>query len=78
MTRHAELPLAMLSILLSFALLLHTCAAYDFVRDYRGISFFDRWDFYGGWDNLTGGEFVYHLCWRKLMILCYAQVMSGG
>lgn len=29
--------------------------AYDIVRDYSGASFFDGWDFYGNWDNLTNG-----------------------
>jgi hypothetical protein len=55
MTRHAPLPLALLTLLLSFALRARPCAAYDFLRDYSGISFFDSWDFYNGWDNLTGG-----------------------
>jgi len=26
------------------------------VRDYSGSTFFDRWDFYGSWDNLTHGD----------------------
>ncbi|TFL00746.1 glycoside hydrolase family 16 protein [Pterulicium gracile] len=30
--------------------------AYDLVREYSGIPFFDRWDFYGSWDNLTSGD----------------------
>ena len=30
--------------------------AYDIVQDYSGSSFFDKWDFYGNWDNLTLGE----------------------
>jgi hypothetical protein len=29
--------------------------SYDLVRDYSGTTFFDRWDFYGSWDNLTLG-----------------------
>jgi hypothetical protein len=29
--------------------------SYDIVRDYSGSTFFDRWDFYGSWDNLTLG-----------------------
>ena len=32
--------------------------SYDLVRDYSGATFFDRWDFYGSWDNLTLGAFV--------------------
>ena len=34
---------------------LRICSAYDIVREYSGSSFFDRWDFYGSWDNLTNG-----------------------
>ncbi|KAF5376167.1 hypothetical protein D9757_009320 [Collybiopsis confluens] len=30
--------------------------AYDVVREYSGITFFDEWDFYGSWDNLTLGD----------------------
>ncbi|KAL1744576.1 glycoside hydrolase family 16 protein [Schizophyllum fasciatum] len=36
--------------------ILTTVRAYDLVRDYSGSSFFDRWDFYGYWDNLTLGD----------------------
>ena len=35
---------------------LQTACAYDLVREYAGSSFFDNWDFYGSWDNLTLGE----------------------
>ncbi|KAI0777301.1 concanavalin A-like lectin/glucanase domain-containing protein [Trametes elegans] len=28
-------------------------AAYSLARDYSGKTFFDGWDFYGSWDNLT-------------------------
>lgn len=31
-------------------------SCYDVVREYSGQSFFDRWDFYGSWDNLTLGD----------------------
>ncbi|KAJ3874433.1 glycoside hydrolase family 16 protein [Lentinula edodes] len=34
--------------------------AYDLVREYSGITFFDDWDFFGSWDNLTLGD-VYWL-----------------
>ncbi|KII86313.1 glycoside hydrolase family 16 protein [Plicaturopsis crispa FD-325 SS-3] len=34
----------------------HRVSAYDLVRDYSGASFFDRWAFYGSWDNLTDGD----------------------
>jgi hypothetical protein len=30
--------------------------AYDLIREYAGSTFFDRWDFYGSWDNLSLGE----------------------
>jgi hypothetical protein len=30
--------------------------AFDVIRDYSGSTFFDGWDFYGGWDNLTLGN----------------------
>lgn len=33
-------------------------ASYDMVRDYSGLDFFSRWDFYGSYDNLTLGESV--------------------
>lgn len=38
-----------------FLLLVATVSAYDVVKDYSGLSFFDEWDFYGSWDNLTLG-----------------------
>jgi hypothetical protein len=31
-------------------------ASYDLVQEYGGSSFFDGWDFYGSWDNLTLGK----------------------
>ncbi|GAA5988954.1 hypothetical protein JCM5350_007495 [Sporobolomyces pararoseus] len=31
-------------------------AAYDIVKDYSGSTFFDGWDFYGHYDNLTNGD----------------------
>ncbi|KAI0305128.1 hypothetical protein B0F90DRAFT_1701537 [Multifurca ochricompacta] len=30
--------------------------SYDIIRDYSGSTFFDHWDFYGSWDNLTLGD----------------------
>ncbi|KAG5641388.1 hypothetical protein DXG03_005355 [Asterophora parasitica] len=33
--------------------------AYDLVRDYSGATFFNGWDFYGGYDNLTSGDVVW-------------------
>jgi hypothetical protein len=41
--------------------LLPRSVSYDLVRDYSGATFFDRWDFYGSWDNLTLGVFVRRL-----------------
>ncbi|RDX41602.1 hypothetical protein OH76DRAFT_1489360 [Lentinus brumalis] len=31
-------------------------AAYNLVREYSGSSFFDGWEFYGNYDNLTNGD----------------------
>ncbi|KZP14965.1 glycoside hydrolase family 16 protein [Athelia psychrophila] len=31
-------------------------AGYDLVRDYSGANFFEGWDWYGSWDNLTLGD----------------------
>ena len=42
------------AVALGLSLALQT-AAYDIVREYSGSTFFDRWDFYGSWDNLTLG-----------------------
>ncbi|KAI0047741.1 glycoside hydrolase family 16 protein [Auriscalpium vulgare] len=30
--------------------------SYDVIREYYGSTFFDRWEFYGSWDNLTLGD----------------------
>jgi len=30
-------------------------AKYNLADDYSGATFFDRWDYYGNWDNLTLG-----------------------
>jgi hypothetical protein len=44
------------AILLSlFLSLLPSSTSYDLVREYSGPTFFDRWDFFGSWDNLTLG-----------------------
>ncbi|KAH9924368.1 concanavalin A-like lectin/glucanase domain-containing protein [Amylocystis lapponica] len=32
-----------------------TAVGYDLLREYSGQTFFDGWDFYGSWDNLTLG-----------------------
>ncbi|TFK99270.1 concanavalin A-like lectin/glucanase domain-containing protein [Pterulicium gracile] len=36
-----------------------THAAYNVVRDYSGSSFFDGWNYYGSYDNLTNGHTMY-------------------
>ncbi|KAI0251906.1 hypothetical protein BJV78DRAFT_1207634 [Lactifluus subvellereus] len=36
--------------------LLSYSSSYELVRDYSGSTFFDRWEFYGSWDNLTLGD----------------------
>ena len=33
-----------------------TSLSYDLVREYSGSSFFEGWDFFGSWDNLTSSE----------------------
>jgi len=37
------------------SLLFLTVSCYDIVDDFSGLSFFDNWDFYGNYDNLTLG-----------------------
>ncbi|KIJ57282.1 glycoside hydrolase family 16 protein [Sphaerobolus stellatus SS14] len=49
----------MIMILRVFCLQLFLCStlyAFQLVREYSGASFFDRWEFYGSWDNLTNGD----------------------
>lgn len=55
--------------------------AYDLVREYSGIPFFDRWDFYGSWDNLTSGMtflFLSFSCHPIDIPTLLAQAMCGG
>ncbi len=33
-------------------------ATFSLARDYSGNGFFDAWDFYGNYDNLTNGACV--------------------
>ncbi|KAG6815058.1 hypothetical protein H0H87_005469 [Tephrocybe sp. NHM501043] len=49
------------SLMLSTPLILFTAQTYgyDLVKDYSGITFFDEWTFYGGYDNLTLGDVVW-------------------
>lgn len=46
----------MLSIFYLLLLTFRGTLAYNPVREYSGLSFFDGWDFYGSWDNLTLGD----------------------
>jgi hypothetical protein len=48
--------LALLFLLLLGNQEAYQARAYDLVREYSGIPFFDRWDFYGNYDNLTSGD----------------------
>ena len=33
-------------------------ANFSLVQDYSGSGFFDAWDFYGNYDNLTNGAYL--------------------
>ncbi|KAJ7637081.1 glycoside hydrolase family 16 protein [Roridomyces roridus] len=46
------------SLLLSL-LLPGITSSYNIVDDFSGLDFFDRWDFYGNYDNLTLGDVVW-------------------
>ncbi|KAL5514171.1 hypothetical protein ACEPAG_2259 [Sanghuangporus baumii] len=43
-------------LFLFWLVLVSRSTAYELVREYAGSTFFDRWDFYGFWDNLTLGD----------------------
>lgn len=51
-------------------------ATYNLVKDYSGSGFFDEWDFYGSWDNLTlgalqfGGLHSYRVSFRHRADTC--------
>ncbi|KAI0089537.1 concanavalin A-like lectin/glucanase domain-containing protein [Irpex rosettiformis] len=47
---------AILSSLLVASTLPTASNAFDIVKDYSGTNFFQGWDFYGSWDNLTLGD----------------------
>ena len=58
-------------------------SAYDLVRSYEGSTFFDRWEWFGNWDNLTLG--AYHATTflggpPRMYVheLMWAQGMCGG
>lgn len=48
----------MRSLQVFLVLLSYSCSslAFDVLRDYSGQNFFNGWDFYGYWDNLTLGD----------------------
>ncbi|KAG6864896.1 hypothetical protein C0991_006466 [Blastosporella zonata] len=48
----------LLALSTSFVLLVQV-KGYDLAKDYSGITFFDGWTFYGGYDNLTLGDVVW-------------------
>ncbi|KAJ7366367.1 glycoside hydrolase family 16 protein [Mycena albidolilacea] len=48
--------IALLSVLLPGILAVTT---YDMVKEYSGSTFFDGWDFYGSFDNLTNGDAIF-------------------
>jgi len=78
--RQRKAMLAVFTILLTAGP--YCAAAYDLVRDYSGSTFFDRWDFFGNWDNLTNGEVFACLSFDANLVLtrkfCAPKVMSGG
>jgi len=47
--------------------------AYDLVRDYSGQNFFEGWDFYGYWDNLTLGMRMM----ITIFLVCHANDCVG-
>lgn len=46
---------AFLLIAAGLALLPRYVRGFEVLKDYSGSTFFDGWDFYGYWDNLTLG-----------------------
>lgn len=44
------------AVLCTALTLLEVVTSYDMVREYSGLDFFERWEFYGSYDNLTLGE----------------------
>ncbi|KZT22735.1 glycoside hydrolase family 16 protein [Neolentinus lepideus HHB14362 ss-1] len=63
--------------LLSILSVLSAVASYDLVHDYSGQTFFDGWDFYGNWDNLTLGD-VWWLDEQDAFSQGLAQINSAG
>ena len=48
-----------LTLALAMAAALTPAVGYNLSRDYSGPSFFDGWDYYGSWDNLTLSECMF-------------------
>lgn len=42
-----------------FASYISSVKGYSLIREYSGQTFFDRWDFYGDYDNLTAGNVLW-------------------
>ena len=58
MSKVSSLLLPVFVFLALLGLLLPSVRAESFkvVQDFSGSTFFDKWDFFGNYDNLTGGE----------------------
>jgi len=52
----SSLSIVLLSVLLPSAL---AATTYDMVKEYSGSTFFDGWNFYGHYDNLTNGDAIF-------------------
>jgi len=53
------LPTIASTLLLLVAPTLVSATSYNLVKDYSGDSFFDGWNFYGNFDNLTNGDAIF-------------------
>lgn len=69
---------ALLSSLLVASALPATTNAFDLVRDYSGTNFFQGWDFYGSWDNLTLGACSSPPRLKLTFLTIFGQAMCGG
>jgi hypothetical protein len=61
-----------------FASYVSSVRGYSLVREYSGQTFFDRWDFYGGYDNLTQGEYSIHHSFCGVTVRNIVQAMLFG
>lgn len=61
----------MASLLLGTVLFCYTlttlAGSFTLVKEYSGSTFFDDWDYYGNYDNLTGG-------WRCFHTVCFIYI----